>query len=99
MFNGTIQSNISLTKPEASFDEIREAAKIANADEFIQALSQGYSNEIGEKGIKISGGQKQRLSIARMIIKDPSIVILDEATSSLDKENEKKVLLNIIKRF
>ena len=99
MFNGTIQSNISFTKPEASFDEIREAANVANADEFIQELSKGYSNDIGERGIKISGGQRQRLSIARMIIKEPKIVILDEATISLDGENEKKVLLNIMKKF
>ena len=69
LFSGTIQSNISLPKPEASFEEIREAAKIANADDFIQELSKGYSNDIGEKGVKISGGQRQRLSIARMIIK------------------------------
>ena len=99
LFNGTIQSNISLTKPEASFEEIRDAAKVANADNFIQELSKGYGNDIGEKGFKISGGQKQRLSIARMIIKNPNIVILDEATSSLDKENEKTVLFNIIKKF
>ncbi len=99
LFNGTIQSNISLTKPDASFEEIRDAAKVANADDFIQELSKGYGNEIGQKGFKISGGQKQRLSIARMIIKNPSIVILDEATSSLDRENEKKVLFNIIKKF
>ena len=99
LFNGTIQSNISLTKPEASFEEIRDAAKLANADNFIQELSKGYGNEIGEKGFKISGGQKQRLSIARMIIKNPNILILDEATSSLDKENEKTVLFNIIKKF
>ena len=99
LFNGSIQSNISLTKPDASFEEIRDAAKVANADNFIQELSKGYGNEIGEKGFKISGGQKQRLSIARMIIKNPSIVILDEATSSLDRENEKQVLFNIIKKF
>ena len=99
LFRGTIQSNISLPKPEASFEEIREAARIANADDFIQELSQGYSNDIGEKGIKISGGQRQRLSIARMIIKEPKIVILDEATSSLDGENERKVLLNIMNKF
>ena len=99
LFSGTIQSNISLPKPEASFEEIREAARVANADDFIQELSKGYSNDIGEKGVKISGGQKQRLSIARMIIKEPKIVILDEATSSLDGENERKVLLNIMKKF
>ena len=99
LFSGTIQSNISLPKPEASFEEIREAARVANAHDFIQELSKGYSNDIGEKGIKISGGQRQRLSIARMIIKEPKIVILDEATSSLDGENERKVLLNIMKKF
>jgi len=99
LFKGTIKSNISLTKPEASFEEIKEAAKISNADGFIQELSKGYSNEIGEKGVRISGGQKQRISIARMIIKEPRLVILDEATSSLDVENEKIVLINIMNKF
>ena len=99
LFNGTIQSNISHTKPEASFEEIRTAAKIANADNFIQDLSRGYSNNIGERGFNISGGQKQRISIARMILKDPKLVILDEATSSLDSENEKIVFNNLLKKF
>ena len=99
LFNGTIQSNISHTKPEASFEEIRNAAKIANADDFIQDLSRGYSNNIGERGFNISGGQKQRISIARMILKDPKLVILDEATSSLDSENEKIVFNNLLKKF
>lgn len=99
LFSGTIQSNIAQTRPEANFEEIREAAIIANADEFIQKLSKGYSNEISERGLQLSGGQKQRLSIARMILKNPRIVILDEATSSLDSENEKIVLMNLRRKF
>ena len=77
--------------PEASLEEIKEAAKISNATEFIERLDQGYESLIGEGGNKLSGGQKQRLSIARAILKDPDILILDEATSALDTGSEKLV--------
>jgi len=80
-----------LGNPEASFEEIKEAAKISNATEFIERLDQGYESLIGEGGNKLSGGQKQRLSIARAILKDPDILILDEATSALDTGSEKLV--------
>ncbi len=91
LFSGTIRENISYGQPEASLEEIEQAAKAANAEGFIQKLPQGLETEIGEKGIKLSGGQKQRISIARAIVKDAPILILDEATSSLDSKAEQEV--------
>tara|TARA_A100001011_G_scaffold222311_2_gene230291 strand:+ start:3368 stop:5188 length:1821 start_codon:yes stop_codon:yes gene_type:complete len=91
LFNDSVRNNIALGNPEASFEEIKEAAKISNATEFIERLDQGYESLIGEGGNKLSGGQKQRLSIARAILKDPDILILDEATSALDTGSEKLV--------
>ena len=91
LFNDTLRNNISLGKPNASEKEIKEAAKIANAEEFILNLEKGYETVIGESGNKLSGGQKQRLSIARAILKNPDILILDEATSALDTASEKLV--------
>ncbi len=88
MFSGTVRDNIEYGKPGASFEEIRIAAIRAGADEFISTLPNGYDTYIGERGVKLSGGQKQRLSIARVFLKDPPILILDEATSSLDNESE-----------
>ncbi len=91
LFNDTIYNNIRLGKIEATKSEIIAAAKVANAHDFILATEEGYQTNIGDKGNKLSGGQKQRLSIARAILKNPQILILDEATSSLDTESEKLV--------
>jgi len=91
LFNDTIFNNIRLGNVNASEQEVIEAAKIANAHEFIQATENGYNTNIGDSGNKLSGGQKQRLSIARAILKNPDILILDEATSSLDTESERLV--------
>ena len=88
LFHGSVKENILFGRPEASEQEVIAAAKIANADGFISALSDGYDTLIGERGVKLSGGQKQRLSIARAVLKDAPILILDEATSSVDTETE-----------
>ncbi|TMM53701.1 ABC transporter ATP-binding protein [Maribacter algarum] len=91
LFNDTVKKNIGLGKENASEEEIIEAAKIANAHEFISELPEGYDTNIGDSGNKLSGGQKQRLSIARAVLKNPPIMILDEATSALDTESERLV--------
>jgi subfamily B ATP-binding cassette protein MsbA len=91
MFNGTIKENIKIGKLDATDDEIIEALKIANAYEFVKDLPNGIHTNIGDSGNKMSGGQKQRLSIARAVLKNPPIMILDEATSALDTESEKFV--------
>ena len=91
LFNDSVRNNIALGNSKASLKQIKEAAKIANATEFIEKLEKGYDSIIGEGGNKLSGGQKQRLSIARAILKDPDILILDEATSALDTGSEKMV--------
>ena len=91
LFNETVRNNISLGKENASDEEIIEAAKIANAHDFIMELPNGYNTNIGDSGNKLSGGQKQRLSIARAVLKNPPIMILDEATSALDTESERLV--------
>ncbi|MBQ5376479.1 MAG: ATP-binding cassette domain-containing protein, partial [Lachnospiraceae bacterium] len=92
LFTGTVLENIRYGKPDATEEEIIEAAKLANAHEFIMGLPNGYNTDIGQRGVKLSGGQKQRLSIARVFLKNPPILIFDEATSALDNESE-----NIVK--
>ena len=88
LFVGTVYDNIRYGRPDATKDEIIEAAKLANAHDFIMELPHGYDTDIGQRGIKLSGGQKQRLSIARVFLKNPPILIFDEATSALDNESE-----------
>ncbi|HAQ08119.1 MAG TPA: multidrug ABC transporter ATP-binding protein, partial [Bacillus bacterium] len=88
LFSESVKSNIMLGKPEASDEEVIEAAKAANAHEFIMNLPEGYDTKVGERGVKLSGGQKQRVAIARVFLKNPPVLILDEATSALDLESE-----------
>ncbi|MDD2481032.1 MAG: ABC transporter ATP-binding protein [Lutispora sp.] len=91
LFAGTVMENISYGKPKATESEIIEAAKSANAHDFIMELEKGYDTYVGERGVKLSGGQKQRISIARVFLKNPPVLILDEATSALDNQSEKVV--------
>jgi ATP-binding cassette subfamily B protein len=99
LFDGTVQDNIALTNPEASAEEIIEAAKVAAAHDFIMGLSSGYNTRVGERGSALSGGQRQRIAIARTVLQNPRLLILDEATSALDYDTERQVCLNLIEAF
>ena len=91
LMDDTIERNIALSRPDAQFEEIVEAAKAARCDEFIKALPEGYKTKVGEGGARLSGGERQRISIARAILKDAPLVVLDEATASVDPENEAEI--------
>jgi len=92
LFNDSILYNIQYARPGASFEAVREAARLADIDAFISQLPEGYDTIVGERGLKLSGGEKQRVAIARVLLKDPAILVFDEATSSLDSQSEKNIL-------
>ena len=91
LFSGTVRDNVAYSRPDASLDEVEQAARAAHAWEFIERLPDGLETRVGERGVKLSGGQRQRIAIARVFLKDPAVVVLDEATSSLDSVSERLV--------
>ncbi|WP_013322774.1 peptidase domain-containing ABC transporter [Gloeothece verrucosa] len=99
LFDGTVQDNIALTNPDASIEEIIEAAQVAAAHEFIMNLPNGYNTRVGERGASLSGGQRQRIAIARSVLQRPQILVLDEATSALDYATEQQVCVNLSVAF
>ena len=98
LFSDTIEGNIAYGNPDCTYEQVQAAAKIANADEFIREMPEGYDTIIGERGVGLSGGQKQRISLARAILKDPSIIILDDTTSAIDMETE-SLIQNELKKI
>ncbi|MBD2663945.1 cyclic nucleotide-regulated ABC bacteriocin/lantibiotic exporters [Richelia sinica FACHB-800] len=99
LFDGTVQENISLTNPDATTEEIIEAAKVAAAHDFIMGLPNGYNTRVGERGSALSGGQRQRIAIARSVLQKPKLLVLDEATSALDYPTERQICLNLASAF
>ena len=99
LFSGSVKENISLTNSEANDQEIVNAAKLAEAHEFIMSLPSGYSTSVGERGSSLSGGQRQRIAIARTILTNPNLLVLDEATSALDYNTENNLCNNLIKNL
>jgi HlyB family type I secretion system ABC transporter len=99
LFDGTVQENIALTNPDASQEEIVEAARVAFAHDFIMTLPNGYNTRVGERGSALSGGQRQRIAIARTVLQNPRLLVLDEATSALDYNAERQVCLNLAQAF
>ena len=91
LFSGSVRDNLRLGRLDATDEEVERCARLANADEFIRRLPEGYDTEVGERAVKLSGGQRQRIGIARVLLRDPGILILDEAMSSLDTESERVV--------
>jgi ABC-type bacteriocin/lantibiotic exporter with double-glycine peptidase domain len=99
LFDTTVQENIALTNPDATPEEVVEAAQVAFAHDFIMELPQGYNSAVGERGSALSGGQRQRIAIARTVLQNPNFLILDEATSALDYNSERQVCMNLQKAF
>ncbi|MBR8837904.1 MAG: peptidase domain-containing ABC transporter [Stigonema ocellatum SAG 48.90 = DSM 106950] len=99
LFDGTVQENIALTNPDATTEEVIEAARVAVAHDFIMSLPNGYNTRVGERGASLSGGQRQRIAIARSVLQRPKLLVLDEATSALDYPTERQVCLNLAKAF
>ena len=99
LFDGSVMANLALTRPDAGFEEICQAAQVACAHDFIQALPAGYSSSVGERGAALSGGQRQRIAIARMVLKRPRLLVLDEATSALDVDTEQQLTRNLMAAY
>jgi ATP-binding cassette subfamily B protein len=99
LFDGTIRDNLLMVKPDATADEMIRAARIACAHDFIMEMPKGYNSSVGERGAGLSGGQRQRLALARAVLQNPRMLILDEATSSLDARTERQVCINLFEAF